>query len=237
MQPDSPPSGDPRCERPPFEPPASDTLAAALARHGIELAADRAAQLDRYCRLLWDWNAKLNLTRHTDHEKFVARDLVDTLVISRHLEKGDRVLDVGTGGGVPGVVLAIVRPDFKVALSESVGKKARAVEAIVSELGLKTPVHHCRAEDVFARHAFDALTVRAVAPLAKLLTWFAPHWQSFERLLVIKGPAWVEERRAARELGLFRKLQLRKLETWPLPGTESESVLLEIRRKEQAAPE
>jgi 16S rRNA G527 N7-methylase RsmG len=46
-----------------------------------------------------------------------------------------------------------------------VGKKARALEAIVRELGLKTPVHHCRAEDVFARHAFDALTVRAVAPL------------------------------------------------------------------------
>ncbi len=84
---------------------------------------------------------------------------------------------------------------------------------------------------MFARHAFDTLVVRAVAPLAKLLTWFAPHWQSFERLLVVKGPAWVEERHAARERGLLRKLQLRKLESWPIPGTESESVLLEIREK------
>jgi len=237
MQSDSPPAGDQPSEGSPPDTLASDTLAAALTRHGIDLPADRAAQLDRYCRLLWDWNVKLNLTRHTDYEKFVARDLVDTLVLARHLEKGDRVLDVGTGGGVPGVVLAIVRPDLKVALSESVGKKARAVEAIVRELGLKTPVHHCRAEDVFARHAFDALTVRAVASLAKLLTWFQPHWHSFERLLVIKGPAWVDERHAARELGLFRKLQLRKLETWPLPGTDSESVLLEILRKEQSVDE
>lgn len=236
MHSDSPPAGDPPCDSPPHDLQA-DTLAAALGRHGIELAADRMAQLDAYCRLLWDWNAKLNLTRHTDYEKFVARDLVDTLAISRHLEKRERVLDVGTGGGVPGVVLAIVRPDLRVALSESVGKKARAVEAIVGEVGLKTPVHHCRAEDVFARHSFDALTVRAVAPLTKLLTWFKPHWHSFERLLVIKGPAWVDERHEARELGLFRKLQLRKLETWPLPGTDSESVLLEIRRKEQALGE
>jgi len=236
MHSDSPPADDPSCAPPPPDLQV-DPLAAALVRHNIELAADRATQLDAYCHRLWDWNTKLNLTRHTDYEKFVARDLVDTRAISRHLEKRERVLDVGTGGGVPGVVLAIIRPDLRVALSESVGKKARAVEAIVGEVGLKTPVHHCRAEDVFARHAFDALTVRAVAPLTKLLTWFKPHWHSFERLLVIKGPAWVDERHEARELGLFRKLQLRKLETWPLPGTDSESVLLEIRRKEQALGE
>src|SRR5262245_57497404 len=84
--------------------PPPDTLAAALARHGIDLSADRVALLDRYCRLLWDWNEKLNLTRHTDYEKFVARDLADSLVIAGHLEQGERVLDVGTGGGVPGVV-------------------------------------------------------------------------------------------------------------------------------------
>ncbi|MBI2824071.1 MAG: 16S rRNA (guanine(527)-N(7))-methyltransferase RsmG [Planctomycetia bacterium] len=208
-------------------------MAAALARHGIGLPDEQVAVLDRYCRLLWDWNEKLNMTRHTDYEKFVARDVVDTLQFSAATEPVERVLDVGTGGGVPGVVLAILRPDLAVTLSESVGKRARVVESIVRELGLAIPVHHGRAEELLAHERFDSLLVRAVAPLPKLLRWFAPFWGSFDRLLVIKGPAWVEERHEAREAGLFRDLKLRKLAAWPLPGTESESVLLEIRPKEE----
>jgi 16S rRNA (guanine527-N7)-methyltransferase len=116
-----------------------------------------------------------------------------------------------------------------VTLSESVGKKARAVDDIARALGLASPVHHGRAEDLLAHEKFQSLTVRAVAPLVKLLNWFAPSWGSFERLLVVKGPAWVEERHTAREAGALNGLQLRKLAEWPLPGTHSDSVLLEIR--------
>ena len=72
-------------------------------------------------------------------------------------------------------------------------------------------MHHGRAEELLARAKFQSLLVRAVAPLVKLLTWFAPFWGSFERLLVIKGPAWVDERHAAREGGALNGLQLRKL--------------------------
>ena len=119
----------------------NDTLADALTRHRLELPANQVEQLEKYCQLLWDWNAKLNLTRHTDFEKFVGRDLVDSLQLAAHLREGEEVLDVGTGGGVPGVVLAIVRPDLKMALCDSVGKKARAVESIVKDLGLEIPVY------------------------------------------------------------------------------------------------
>jgi 16S rRNA (guanine527-N7)-methyltransferase len=209
----------------------NDTLAAALVRHQIELPADQVEALDRYCQLLWDWNEKLNLTRHTSYEKFVSRDLVDTLAFSQCLAEGEDVLDVGTGGGVPGVVLAIVRPDLSVSLCESVGKKARAVGQIVADLGLDTPIHNARAQDLLAEGLYDTLVVRAVAPLAKLLTWFADHWNSFRRLLVLKGPAWVEERHEARVQGLMKQLQLRKLLSYPLAGTENESVMLEIKPK------
>jgi 16S rRNA (guanine527-N7)-methyltransferase len=78
------------------------------------------------------------------------------------------------------------------------------------------------------------LTVRAVAPLAKLLRWFKPHWKSFGRMLVLKGPAWIEERGEARHLGLLKNLALRKLKTYPLPDTCSESVLLSICPLEKA---
>ena len=89
--------------------PTDDTLAAALVRHGIELPEPQIARLEQYCRLLWEWNDKLNLTRHTDYEKFVGRDLVDSLAFAQFLDQGERILDVGTGGGVPGVLLAILR--------------------------------------------------------------------------------------------------------------------------------
>ncbi len=81
---------------------------------------------------------------------------------------------------------------------------------------------------------YDTLLVRAVAPLPKLLTWLADRWGSFRRMLVLKGPAWVEERLEAREKGLMKDLQLRKVSSYPLAGTSSESVLLEIKPKESS---
>lgn len=214
--------------------PPTDTLRDALARHQIDLPDEQIDQLDCYCRSLWSWNSKLNLTRHTNYEKFVARDVVDSMALEPFLDAGGSVLDVGTGGGVPGIVLAIVRPDLEVALCDSVAKKAKVVQAIVDVVGLSLKVYHAPAQQVLAERAFDVLVVRAVAPLAKLLRWFAPHWESIGRVLLIKGPAWLEERNEAREAGLLRHLELRKLAAYPLPGTESESVVLSIRPKDQA---
>jgi 16S rRNA (guanine527-N7)-methyltransferase len=142
------------------------------------------------------------------------------------------VLDVGTGGGVPGIVLAIVRDDLEVSLSESIGKKARVVADIVDKLGLPVPVLNARAEDILTKQRFNTLVIRAVARLKKLLEWFAPHWNSFDRLLILKGPSWVGERGEARHYGLMNNLSLRKLTSYPLPDTESESVLLQISPKE-----
>ena len=213
--------------------PPADTLAAALARHEIDLPDEQIAQLDRYCQRLWDWNERLNLTRHTDYEKFVRRDVVDAMQLEPFIDSGERVLDVGTGGGLPGVLLAVIRPDLAVTLCDSVAKKAKAVQAIVEESGLKIPVRHAPAKELLEAGKFDSLVVRAVAPLAKLLTWFNPHWDSFGRLLLIKGPSWVEERAAARERRLLHGLRLSKLASYPLAGTDSESVILEIRPRDE----
>jgi 16S rRNA (guanine527-N7)-methyltransferase len=208
--------------------PPDDTLAAALIRHKIELPEPQIGLLARYCSLLWEWNEKINLTRHVDYEKFVGRDVVDSLVFAEFLTPGEKVLDVGSGGGVPGVVLAIVRPDLSITLSDSVGKKANVLDDIVARLDLKTPVFHGPAQEALTKKHFDTLMVRAVAPLKKLLEWFKPHWDAFDRLLVLKGPAWVEERGEARHFGLLKNHSLRKLKSYPLPGTESESVLLAV---------
>jgi 16S rRNA (guanine527-N7)-methyltransferase len=161
-------------------------------------------------------------------EKFVTRDVVDSLQLAQLLEQGERVLDVGTGGGVQGVILAIVRPDLKVSLCESTGKKARVVEEMVRELGLPVRVYANRVEDVLEMTTFDTLVARAVASLAKVLTWLKPHWAAFDQLLMIKGPAWVDERGEARHHNLLRGFALRKAATYETPRTGAESTILKI---------
>lgn len=208
----------------------SAALGEMLTTHGIEATDEQVTLLDQYRRLLWSWNERLNLTRHTTLEKFVVRDVVDSYQLSLLLKRRERVLDVGTGGGVPGVVLAILRPDLLVSLCESTQKKARAVEAMVAELGLDVPVFATRAEEVLQIKTFDTLLARALASLSKVLTWLAPHWEAFDRLLLIKGPGWIEERGEARHRGVLRGLELRVAATYRTPVTGAENVILSIRR-------
>jgi 16S rRNA (guanine527-N7)-methyltransferase len=207
------------------------SLADALAACQIDLPPQQLARLDRFRDLLWSWNEKLNLTRHTTLDKFVTRDVFDSVELAKLLRQRDRVLDVGTGGGVPGVILAIVRPDLRISLAESTVKKARAVESIVRDLGLELPVYQTRAEEVLQVRTFDTLVVRAVAPLPKLLKWFSGLWTAFDQLLIIKGKSWVEERGQARHLGLLHALDLRVAARYHSPGTGAESVVLRIQPK------
>jgi 16S rRNA (guanine527-N7)-methyltransferase len=229
--------------------PFSADLAAAVAaeceRLGLAVSPDAMQGLAAYAASLWSWNERLNLTRHTDVEKFVSRDVADAVAIAPHLETGAHVLDVGTGGGVPGVLLAILRPDLRVELCDSVGKRARAVREIVAEIGLKIPVHEGAAQPLVAAAAeagdrggrpgrFDVLVVRAVAPLLKLLGWFEPLCDAYGRMLVVKGPRWEEEKGEARHRGFVKKVGVRRIAAWPIRGSDNESVLLEVKRREQA---
>ena len=132
------------------------------------------------------------------------------------------------------MLLAILRPDLTVSLCESVKKKAAAVQAIVTELGVPVSVEACRAEDLLQINTFDTLVVRAVAPLEKLLRWLAPCWEAFDELLVIKGTRWTAERGAARHLGLLQDLQMRKAATYLTPRTDAVNVILKLQRQSEA---
>ena len=102
------------------------------------------------------------------------------------------------------------------------------MEDIVTQLQLRVPVHAERVEHIVEHAPFDTLVVRAVAPLWELLSWLTPHWHNIGQLLVIKGPKWLDERGQARHRGHLKPLELRKIAEYPLPGTESNSVILKI---------
>lgn len=204
------------------------SIALECERIGLGVPETSVPLLAAYATALWSWNERLNLTRHTDVERFVARDVADAAAITPHLTAQERILDVGTGGGVPGVLLAILRPDVVVELSDSVAKRAKAVEGILSEIGLRLPVHARAAQEVVRGTRFDTLVVRAVAPLVKLLGWFEPLSDRFGRMLVIKGPRWEAEKGEARHHGFVKRVRIRRIAGWPIPGSDGESVLLEI---------
>lgn len=214
------------------EEPDCGSLIEALALAEIELPDDQVEQLDTYRHLLWDWNGKLNLTRHTTFNKFVTRDLVDTLELAKLLERGERVLDVGSGGGVPGIILAIVRPDLRVSLCESVKKKAVVLQSMIDEMGLPVMVYASRAEDLLEATTFDTLVARAVASMKKMLTWLAPRWDAFDRLLLIKGRKWPDERGEARHYSLLNDKDLRKVSEYLTPRSDAQSVILSITEKQ-----
>lgn len=209
----------------------SQTLQEALDRLELEVPPEQVTQLETYCSTLWEWNEKINLTRHTNYDLFARRDLLDSWRLAKQLEQNEEVLDVGTGGGVPGLLLAILRPDLEMSVCDSVEKKIRVVQDIVKRLDLPIAVYSSRVQLVVDDMRYHSLVTRAVGSIAKLLGWLEDHWLSFDRLLAIKGPRWVEERAEARHRGLLANLELRIVDSYPMPGTESESVILQIDRK------
>jgi 16S rRNA (guanine527-N7)-methyltransferase len=202
------------------------------AQIGIEPLDDSVwSHLANYCSLAWDWNSKINLTRHTTPELFVQRDLLDSYQLSKLLQPNEEILDLGTGGGVPGILLAILRPDLDVSLCDSVAKKAKVAEDIVKKLKLNVRVHPTSVKTVLEEERYDSIVARGVGPLVKLCGWLKDEWHKIGRLLAIKGPKWVEERGEARHRGMLQSVQLRRLVSYPMPGTESESVILQIARE------
>lgn len=203
-------------------------LTTLVAETGWDVSADVLPQLDAYCQALWQINEQLNLTRHATYEQFVNRDLLDTYQLQQLIPPNRSVLDIGSGGGVPGIVLAILRPDLEICLAESVGKKARALETLAEAAGVQVQVESIRGEEVLEDYRFDFATARAVGPLEKIFTWLDGHWSMLGKLLAIKGPKWRHELVAAKAAGKTRGLLVRPKSEYAVPGEDWKSVILEI---------
>jgi 16S rRNA (guanine(527)-N(7))-methyltransferase RsmG len=166
---------------------------------GVTLGETQVAQLSRYLDLLLAANARMNLTRITDPAQAAVQHVGDALTLLPFLPRGEfRLADVGTGGGVPGIPLAIARPDARLLLIESTKKKATFLRETIAALGLtNVEVSDARAEDAGrapnTREKFDVVTARAVGTLDWLAEWCLPLTKIGGRVLAMKGPRVVEE--------------------------------------------
>ncbi len=197
--------------RPPLPLPAPAPLAppegfaAELAAFGVTVDAPTVARLGDFLARLLAMNELVNLTAITEPAEAWSRHVLDALTLVpllAELPAGARVLDMGSGGGVPGIPLAILRADLRFTLVDATAKKAAFLTAVASALHLDNVSVVCaRAEDLARgdlRRSFHVVTARAVAKLGTLLAWTAPFAKPQGRLLLIKGARADQELAAAR---------------------------------------
>src|SRR4051794_9260225 len=168
------------------------------ARAGLSLTAEQHARLARYLDPLLAANATMNLTRITDRAAAEVQHVGDSLTVLPFLPKTPHALaDVGTGGGVPGIPLAIARPDARITLIEATKKKAAFLRDAVAALQLpNVSIVDARAEDAAhgeQREAFDIAVARAVATMDWLVEWCLPLVTKGGKMLAMKGPKVAEE--------------------------------------------
>lgn len=200
--------------------PASPTadwpgLALAAAASGVPLSPDQVARFDAFQRLLLEWNAKFNLTAITEPDAIERRLFLDALLLAPVIDRlspdrSGRLVDIGSGAGLPAIPLAIVQPDRPITLIEATGKKVSFLNHLIATLGLgQVRAIHARAEDVARqpaeRAAYDLATARAVSSLPALIELAMPLLRVGGHAVFPKGLDLTEElaagERAAALLG------------------------------------
>jgi 16S rRNA (guanine527-N7)-methyltransferase len=200
------------------------------ARANITLTPEQLTLLDRYLDLLFEANEKMNLTRIPDRAAAEIQHIGDALTLLPYLPATQcKLADVGSGGGVPGIPLAIVRPDSKVVLIESTKKKADFLHYTKTTLGLQNlSVRAARAEEIGQsnlRETFDVAIARAVATLNWLAEWCLPLVRKGGYMLAMKGPRVKEEIPGA--VKAIKLLGGGSIEIFPanLPGTDQHLII------------
>ena len=173
-------------------------------RAGVTLSAAQGEAMGRYLDLLLAANERMNLTRITDRAAAEEQHVADALTLLAWMPGAPhRLVDVGSGGGVPGLVLAIARPDVEILLVESTNKKAQFLREATGGLGLKNVTIAAERAEALAkderREGFDVCTARAVADLETLAGWCLPLVRVGGKLLAMKGPRIADELPVARQ--------------------------------------
>jgi 16S rRNA (guanine527-N7)-methyltransferase len=154
----------------------------------------RLALAESYAHLLAAAGTERGLIGPREVPRLWERHLLNCAVVADLVPQGARVADVGSGAGLPGIAMALRRPDLDVTLIEPLLRRVKFLEEAVTTLGLdRVTVVRSRAEDLAGELAFDVVTARAVAPLAKLLSWTLPLLSPGGTVLAMKGQSVHEE--------------------------------------------
>ena len=187
-------------ENPEPSEPQGATVAPEAPAAAVDLFGPALPRAVRYADLLAGAGVERGLIGPREVGRLWDRHLINCAVVAEQIPTGALVVDVGSGAGLPGIVLALVREDVELALLEPVLRRTTFLEEVVEELGLtNVNVVRGRAEDWAGRMNADVVTARAVAPLERLVGWCLPLLRANGRMLALKGESAAEELAAIRD--------------------------------------
>lgn len=203
-------TGDPSAESSRDKPlsVAGDIESALVTPPGArDVFGERLELAERYVELLCTAGLERGLMGPRERPRMWNRHVLNSAAAQSGMAEGESVVDIGSGAGLPGVPLALARPDLHITLVEPLLRRVRFLEEIVAELDLSVRVLRGRAEEksiIAATGGVDVVTSRAVAPLAKLAGWSAPLLRSGGRMVALKGASAAEE--VERDVNALRRL-------------------------------
>ena len=189
-----------------------NTLMEECKKQNIELDENKAKALKEYKDLLVEWNEKMNLTAITEDYEVIIKHFVDCLECTHLITDEKKIIDVGTGAGFPGMVLAIYYPQIEFTLLDGLNKRLIFLEEVINKLELKNvKIVHARAEEAARNEdffeSFDAVVSRAVANLPVLLEYTSPYVKVNGKCIVMKGDNAQEELELAKNAMNILKLK------------------------------
>ena len=201
----------------------------------IELSLDEIEKLYKFMYLLLEWNEKINLTAITEPEDIILKHFVDSITIRKYIKSENKVLDMGTGAGFPGIPLKIISSDNYFKLVDSLNKRIIFLNEVCDKLKLdKIENIHSRAEELAKnkkyREQYDVVTSRAVARLASLVEYMLPFVKVGGRCICMKGSNVDEELIEAKKAINVLGGEIEKVDKFLLPNSDIERNIVIIKK-------
>jgi 16S rRNA (guanine527-N7)-methyltransferase len=201
-------------------------LADGIKALGLDLDEKQHTQLLDYLALLFKWNSVYNLTSVRDPLQMVTHHLLDSLAAVPAFAQAANVLDVGAGGGLPGIVLAIARPRLQVSLIDTVHKKTAFLKQVKAELELgNVTVYTDKVQELRVQQPFDVITSRAFADLSDFVNWSGHLLAGGGQFIALKGVAPPDEQER-----LPAEWRVSRLQALQVPGLNAERHLVFIEK-------
>lgn len=201
----------------------------------IELSLDEIEKLYKFMNLLLEWNKKINLTAITKPEDIILKHFIDSITIKKYIKSENKVLDIGTGAGFPGIPLKIISSDINFTLVDSLNKRIIFLDEVCDKLELdKIENIHSRAEELAKnkkyREQYDVVTSRAVARLASLVEYTLPFVKVGGRCICMKGSNVDEELIEAKKAINVLGGEVEKVDKFLLPNSDIERNIVIIKK-------